>query len=564
MPTITPPAPTPRPTRPCRQGDLGRIVDRGQIFIYVYRERRQLSGLMGCELGVGDQVTIMGGRERGEQTYGSIFWLPVHYVTQKGQICEGWVPEPLVECTQDIIISTATPLPPTSTNTSVPRPTFTLTPRLPAPTPSPTPLAAPSITSPPPDFRASSRLEILWDWEPALKENWRYDVRFFWAGEADPFYTELRKERRAEIKVDEWKPGEVFITVRVVEVDDEGEYKGVDVSRESEPVRVQVVRPQPEPPAPTPTPLRGDISAWNETTALPEAFGHSPAVIFGNAIYMAGGEGPPGYFRTKVYYAPIQPDGTIGNWRETSPLPNPVHYHATTVANGHLYVLGGVRNGSPSKDVYRAKINSDGTLAPWSISTALPVALVAPAAVTSGNKIYVLGGHSGISNEKSVYYASSRSNGDLSDWNFTEPLPEPLSWLSAVVQGKRVYAVAGASFDRVTSWSRGVYYADIDPEGRLAPWHAATPLPKAMGNHVALISKGFLYVVGGLSGKSQAWSFYAPVNKDGSIGAWSETRPIPQPIHDHSAVVWHDRIYVLGGFSDDARRYQNKVYLTSP
>ncbi|MCC7355569.1 MAG: serine/threonine-protein phosphatase [Anaerolineae bacterium] len=94
------PAPTPRPTGPCRQGNLVRIVDQGQVVTYVYRERRQLSGPVGCELYVGDQVTFMGERRRGDEThYGSAFWLKVHYVTPKGQICEGWVPEPLIECT---------------------------------------------------------------------------------------------------------------------------------------------------------------------------------------------------------------------------------------------------------------------------------------------------------------------------------------------------------------------------------------------------------------------------------------------------------------------------------
>ncbi|MCC7355568.1 MAG: protein phosphatase 2C domain-containing protein [Anaerolineae bacterium] len=150
------------------------------------------------------------------------------------------------------------PVTPAPTNTGVPRPTFTFTPRPPAPTPSSTPLAAPSITFPPPGFNTFGGLEILWDWEPTLRENWRYDVRFFRAGEATPFYTELRQERRAGIKVDEWAPGEVFITVRVVEVDDEGKFHEVVVSHESEPLRVQVVRSQPEPPTPTPTPSRGN------------------------------------------------------------------------------------------------------------------------------------------------------------------------------------------------------------------------------------------------------------------------------------------------------------------
>lgn len=315
---------------------------------------------------------------------------------------------------------------------------------------------------------------------------------------------------------------------------------------------------------PLPRPAGGGaIGMWSKATALPEAFGHSPAAIYNDVLYMAGGEGPSGHIRAQVYYAPILADGTVGVWRETTRLPEPVHYHATVATSGYLYVIGGYRGGEPSDAVYRARINADGTLGQWTKTTSLPSRLGAPAAVASGNQIYVLGGHTGNRSESEVYYATLTSSGGLSKWTATTPLPETLSWLSAAVWEGRLYAIAGYSGSPNT-WSRQVYYATIRPEGGVRGWAATAPLPESMGNHVAVVSGGSLYVFGGLSGKSQAWSFYAPIGSDGGLGDWRETTPLPVPVHDHSAVAWRDKIYVLGGYSDDLRSYQSNVYVAQP
>jgi hypothetical protein len=304
----------------------------------------------------------------------------------------------------------------------------------------------------------------------------------------------------------------------------------------------------------------GDIHAWEVIANLPEAFGHSHAALYNNTIYLAGGEGPSGYIRTEAYYAAIEPDGTLGPWQEGFSLPKPVHYHATAASHGYLYVIGGYSSGAPSNQVYRSRIGVDGALGPWIETRSLPTPLNGPAAAISGNNLYVLGGYSGTHNEAAVYYAEIQPDGDLGEWMTTTSLPEPLSFLSAVTWEGKLYAIAGWQGEH-QKYSRQIYYTAFKPEGGLTDWSPTTPLPEAMGNHVAVTSNGFMYVFGGYASESQAWSFYAPIRSDGNLGEWQETMALPVPIHDHSAISAQGHIYVLGGFSDQQRRYQSKIYL---
>lgn len=160
--------------------------------------------------------------------------------------------------------SSPSPMPPTSTpvpkasetpvvQTVTPTPTRTGTPQLTStPTPSPIPMTPPRITSPShDDQKVSGTLEIKWEWDRTLQSEWRYDVLFFWDQTNDPFHTVLCQGTNITIDIKGWSSGEVFITVRVVEVNKNGTFTGKVLSLESKPVKVREEQP---PPTPTPTP----------------------------------------------------------------------------------------------------------------------------------------------------------------------------------------------------------------------------------------------------------------------------------------------------------------------
>ena len=130
--------------------------------------------------------------------------------------------------------------------------------------------------------------------------------------------------------------------------------------------------------------------------------------------------------RADVNYAAIQPGGEISAWSGTSALPDPTAFHAVVVAtpfnskvngDGYVYCIGGINEigGQPTSVVYRAPINTDGSLGTWSVASALPIPLHSHGAVVFLSAIYVAGGATNDNEPVStVYRADIDSTGESS------------------------------------------------------------------------------------------------------------------------------------------------------
>jgi hypothetical protein len=170
---------------------------------------------------------------------------------------------------------------------------------------------------------------------------------------------------------------------------------------------------------------------WVQTTSLPDTYNGQSLAYSSGYLYQAGGQsGMNGVFDgINVFYAQVHSNGTIGSWNTTTPLPEPVFYHAGVAANGFVYVLGGEHLDLNdysiliTNTVYYAKINSDGSLGSWQTSNPLPDSLEFLSASAWNNQIYVIGGSDGIYLHSSVYSATIETDGSLSGWTTQAPLP---------------------------------------------------------------------------------------------------------------------------------------------
>jgi hypothetical protein len=122
---------------------------------------------------------------------------------------------------------------------------------------------------------------------------------------------------------------------------------------------------------------------WTQTTSLPDGgyFGHSLAYA-SRFLYQAGGASSNDGISdaANVFYTQVHSNGTIGTWNVTTPLPEYVLFHAGVVANGFLYVLSGLSYNDQigfftTNGVFYAKINTDGRLGDWQITSPLPQAV---------------------------------------------------------------------------------------------------------------------------------------------------------------------------------------------
>jgi hypothetical protein len=273
-----------------------------------------------------------------------------------------------------------------------------------------------------------------------------------------------------------------------------------------------------------------------------------PGVTPTSVVYVVGGGGDSTSApRDSVLYATVSSTGTVGAWTKTTVLPAPLAFAAALVAtpanspvtgNSYLYVLGGdsTASGKPVATVYRGTLAATGAVTGWAAVTALPAPVHSLGAAIFNGNLYVAGG-SGAGNAPvaTVYRAAIQSDGTLGAWQALTSLPFARSYFGFGVNGTFLYAFGGdtAAVTPNDSSVKGsaisdVVYAQIDVRtGNLtaAGWTAnGNKLKKAVSKHTAVVAGGNVLITAGLytgatTGATE--ESYAALNADGSTGAFN-------------------------------------------
>ena len=109
---------------------------------------------------------------------------------------------------------------------------------------------------------------------------------------------------------------------------------------------------------------------FTATTNLPSARRDFCAAAWKGHLYVAGGDSTVSTLN--VQFAPFNPDGTLGSFSSTSALPFALSQHACAVVGDRFYVVGGFAVSMPTGAVYSSPINSDGTLGTFVQTTSIP------------------------------------------------------------------------------------------------------------------------------------------------------------------------------------------------
>jgi len=146
--------------------------------------------------------------------------------------------------------------------------------------------------------------------------------------------------------------------------------------------------------------LTGDFEVVAGAT-LPTARSRHTVAVLGNNLYAFGGADGTGQPIDTIERAPISSDGTVGAFSNVGTMPKPRSGHGTVAIGPRLYVFAGGATG----DFDFALINGDGTLSlPFQGTTVgLPQGRDAPAVITVGNFLYVLGGAGGADPTNSIF-----------------------------------------------------------------------------------------------------------------------------------------------------------------
>ena len=156
----------------------------------------------------------------------------------------------------------------------------------------------------------------------------------------------------------------------------------------------------------------GAPGAWTiSPNQMPDADVNGAAVAYNGYLYVTGGWNAATVVTSSVFYAPINPDHSIGTW-SVSPnqMPAPRYLHTAVVSN--LGGAGGadiiVTGGAPGSGnvVFYAPINADHSVGSWGVSSnPMPWAVNFHGSVAVDNYIYVVGGNSNYLPTSTIIYA---------------------------------------------------------------------------------------------------------------------------------------------------------------
>lgn len=207
----------------------------------------------------------------------------------------------------------------------------------------------------------------------------------------------------------------------------------------------------------------GNVDIWNSTTILPQRLSMGTAGVVGNYIYFAGGftdTADAAGASKKVYYAPINGDGSLGTWNATTDLPAGLWGHGMVAYGNSLYIIGGWKSAGVTDQVWRATANSDGTLGSWTAMPSLPVTMRNGGITIVDNYVLVAGGYNG-NYLNSVYFTSIDSNGQMAAWSTSSNnLSVQICCGSLAAAGGYLYHTGG--FISGPGYTQNVYKAKLN------------------------------------------------------------------------------------------------------
>ncbi len=300
---------------------------------------------------------------------------------------------------------------------------------------------------------------------------------------------------------------------------------------------------------------------WTATEAMSSTEYQFGGGVYNGYIYEFGGGELGSVATTTTRYAHIQSDGSISPWTNTTALPSSTYLFAYEAYNGYLYKIGGYdRAGNPTSSVLYAQIQPGGTLeSQWHDTTPLPTSTMQLSSAAYNGYIYAVGGAIAGSSTSTVLYAQIQSDGSLeASWHSATKMPFTTYRQTSVAYNGYLYVIGGCCSVPLGSSTR---YVQINSTGSLASvWQYTTPLNASSYWHSLNVYNGYLYKSGGYFSNQTATVQYAPISATGSLDSWAETNPMPKGRDRQVTVVSNGYMYQIGGLATGDQPTSSVIY----
>ena len=356
---------------------------------------------------------------------------------------------------------------------------------------------------------------------------------------------------------------------------------------------------------PCPAPA-GALIPWESgaPVALPGAGEGGSLLQVGSHLYYVGGRVSGAldeYANTPGVSAAEIGAGGLSTWAAVAPLPAPRALSATAYLAGTAYVIGGTSDTeSATATVYTgAPDPATGTIDAWMLADALelPAPRNGATVITVSDGLIVFGGANEFYEpQTTVWKATLQSSGSLGPWEEMAPLPEPRANAAAALVGDSVWIWGGRDANGYTGVSLHGYIAvektagggghsggtsstdAVDeqgdaPIGSIYKWTATSGdanLPSPREGAALWSANGTLYVAGGVQDGAVVGSVYwtAPTAATG-ITTWKNVPEVDLPADQlrtnaSGAVIGTHALLIGGDDASGAPAATSVSALTSP
>lgn len=250
----------------------------------------------------------------------------------------------------------------------------------------------------------------------------------------------------------------------------------------------------------------GSIGAWANNSAynLPAASAAGCMEAIGGYLYYIGGENTSQVAQLTVYYNQIGTSGLPGSWATaTDGLPAARGWMGCAVFNGYIYVTGGL-NATPTlqnTDYISPNLSSGGNItSAWSTGTAFTTARENLSSVAVGGYLYIMGGDDDSTSTPFLdvqFIQLNPSTGAMTGaWAFGTDMPQPMSFASAFAANGYIYVIGGRTTP--TSCMSTTYVASVNSTGTISRWsNSINNLASARFGMAVVYGSGYYYSLGG-------------------------------------------------------------------
>lgn len=274
-----------------------------------------------------------------------------------------------------------------------------------------------------------------------------------------------------------------------------------------------------------------DAVGWTLLTPLPTARGETAAAVAEGRLYVIGGlTGLGGDATNEVSTY----DPTRDAWNDALALPEPRHHAAAAGLNDIVYVSGGgpsAQDWTPQRTLWALDPASNA----WSEMAPMPDARLGHRMVTVGDRLYVVGG---IGATASVLIYDPVTD----TWATGAAIPASRDHLAAVAIGDEIWAIGGRSGGR--NHARvDIYDTDTDS------WRGGPPLPEATSGAAEALVDGVIYISGGEDPGAAGGVIDRHWMLDTRLqaAAWEPLSPPALVVHGAHGAVLDGRFLIVGG-----------------